>query len=251
MQEAVFVNNLSSKFGSLVISEHHVGAFGENFTVAGEREFSAFDGGSYGAEHLDAVSRIVYSNYGRSLGHTVALVALYIGCCEAAKDTGLDRTAARNHLHFLLSAQIVAPFAVDKLVENPAAKLVDGLLVVVVVVVCEFPGAAIDESFDAFQAGAGCFQLAIQKFKNPRDSAEPVCVAVFEVCGESAHLRIIDADAFLLIVIVHRALVGVAERQERNHLVLLAQILAYSVAVRVEHQVVVAQHHAFRLAGRS
>ena len=113
-------------------------------------------------------------------------------------------------------------------------------MVIEIEIVGELPGLLVDEGGDALETLACAFKLAVHHLKHARNGAEAVAVRVLDVagnCGEA--FGIPDAYSKFLELIVHCALIYVAEGQEADHPVLVSLDLTDGVAVGVGNQVVV------------
>ncbi len=151
-----------------------------------------------------------------------------------------------------MTAQVLAPLAIDQFVEEFLFLEIQPTRVLVVEIVGVIPGRVVDLFLEARELLAGFFELAVHHFQHARDGAETVGVAILEVGSYGGQaFRIVDADGEFLILIVHRALVHMAERQEAEHFVAVVFGLADGVAVRVEHHIAVREHNALRQAGRT
>ena len=92
-------------------------------------------------------------------------------------------------------------------------------------------------------------ELVVERLQHPRHGAEPVGVTACQVALDGSDaLGIVDADAQLLVFVVHGALVAMAEGKEAEHLLLMAVDLADGVAVGIEGEVAVGEHDALREA---
>ena len=172
-------------------------------------------------------------------------------CIEQPYDLCLDGGSSRDYEHFVAS-QVFAPLAVHEAVVQIAFCSVNKRLIVVIVGVCIFPGAFVYHPFYSLQMFAGSFQLGVHHLEDPRHGAEPVGMTVCEISGKCAQtFGIVDAYADILVLVVHAPFIDMAQRQETQHFLVGAYCLFYGMAVGIEHQVVMGQHHSLRGACRA
>ena len=149
-----------------------------------------------------------------------------------------------------MAANIGSPLAVDQFIKDFLLLEIPPFRVVVVKIVGVIPGHQVNLLGDSLEVLGSRFELAVHHFQHARHGAEAVCMAIIQVGSHrSEALGIVNTDAKFLILIVHRALVRVAERQEADHDVAVVLGLANGVRMRVEGKVAVGQHDAFRRAG--
>ena len=173
------------------------------------------------------------------------------GGIEKAHDAGLDRRTATDDNH-VVPSDGSTPFAIYEAVEHAQTTAVHWIAVVVVVIVAELPGGVVNLLLQPFEIVLLLAELLVEGFEHARHGRESVGVARGKVTldgGES--FGIVDADAKLLILIVHRALVGVAEGKEREHLMLDAVYLVHGVGMGIEGEVAVGEHDALGTSCRA
>ena len=217
VEPSVGVNDLGGVLGVFVVAKHDMRATGEDFAVVGEFHFHAGEDGSHGADLDLLVGGVVDGDDGAGLREAVALVDVDAGGGEDAYHVGLDGAAAGDDGQAVAS-ELLAPLAVDQTVQDLLVELVHGrelaqARVVIAPAVAE--GPVVDGFLQSREVFAGGVEFVVDHLQHPRHGTEAVGFDFHHVLLDGAQaFGVVDADAEILEVVVHRSLVDVVERQE-------------------------------------